>query len=269
MIVGIAAACLATFVVVFVVRRRAQQASRPALPVAGAPRRRCPACEQTFAPSALRVAPVLDARGRYHGTALCETDWRAALATEKARFETHPDGPETDPAVELLVALLACGVTPEQLHAYTFGSDPRPAAAALLAAIEVGAVSLSEPTRASAIAAAPADPGSRLCSTCLQTFAREQIHVVPSFVPELARYVGSTHCDADWKRAVLATRIGFLQRAATDPDFESGALLMLLVARGIERDALRVHTTGRTPIAAIEAVLDEIEAGRIELRDES
>jgi hypothetical protein len=88
--------------------------------------------------------------------------------------------------------------------------------------------------------------------------------VVPTFDVPLQKYVGAYRCEAHWKQAIAETRAGFLER--NDIEFEAGALLAMLVGRGISRETLRAHTSGKMPVDAIMEVLDEIEAGRLVLR---
>ena len=195
-----------------------------------------------------------------------------ALAEATAHFASVPAG-RNEEAVELLASLLACGISPAQLKAYTAGTDTVRAASAALAAIGAGDLKLTLPAprrrefddvTMPLLEELPGE-ASFLCSSCGRSFPQAQTHVVPTFEPTRQAYVGSYRCDQHWKAALDETRNVFLERAGTDLQFESGALLAFLVGRGISRDVLRRHTTAKMPVDAVMAVLDELEAGRLSL----
>lgn len=220
-----------------------------------------------------RVVPVK--RGhRYAVVALDGAAATTALAEAMDHFSNLPDD-NGDDAVEFLASLLGCGVSPAQLKPYTAGNDSGRAVVSVLEAIGTGALVLTVPAPRrgasvlddaglSVLDEVPA-VATFLCSSCLLDVPRARIRVVPTFDAPRQAYLGSYRCELHWKPSLDETRNGFLERAETDLEFEAGALLSFLVTRGITRDMLRVHTTGKMPVDAVMAVFDEIEEGRFVL----
>ena len=92
------------------------------------------------------------------------------------------------------------------------------------------------------------------------TYPRSQIHVVPTYIEDRDQYVGSFRCNTHWKKALAETRA----RLAKHPH-DVGALLEVILARGVTEDRLRAIVSGKDEAGAAAAVLDAIEAGTLVL----
>jgi hypothetical protein len=107
----------------------------------------------------------------------------------------------------------------------------------------------------------PAD-AELMCSVDYKPYPRAEMHVVPTYSPDLKRYVGSYRCNQHWKAAIAETRARF---AANPTDEEGAMILQVFVERGVTAKQLLPLTEGKPMKEALPAVLDALEAGKLEL----
>jgi hypothetical protein len=88
----------------------------------------------------LHVVPSYNADlGRYVGSYRCDADWKQAIAETRLRFAQHPTD---DEGAAILQVFLERGVGEDQLRVHVAGKSMREAIAAVLAALESGALVL-------------------------------------------------------------------------------------------------------------------------------
>lgn len=95
-----------------------------------------PADYKTYPRSKIHVVPTYSAESQqYVGSFRCDTHWKQAIAQTRARFASHPSD---DEGAALLSAVVAHGVTKDQLRAIVSGKPIAAAIDATLDAIESG-----------------------------------------------------------------------------------------------------------------------------------
>lgn len=101
-----------------------------------------------------------------------------------------------------------------------------------------------------------------MCSTCYETHPLREMHVVPTWLEENQRYVGSYRCAKDWKSSLRATRERLERERGDD---EARAMLEPVLAR-VDRAALEPLLANESSHDGALTVLAAIERGELVLR---